>query len=227
MWVSTCSECSRRWQGNPFYVTVILNTCWRRPPAWVCCNISSSKSTLEMSIWAVHLSLSIPDLHLEWETTFSLEGCNKIQQTFEKEKLIVGILGGIFPATDQLHHLIGLNPGRHLLGQQICSSKPFNTTALQDKASEYSPPFKTQMCVSISLFTSTSWGTFETLLVGKETRNISCMKLQSTNQCVSINEPGFHTLYCLYSAGKQFSIKANWSNALYFFFKQYYRFLPQ
>lgn len=121
----------------------------------------------------------------------------------------MGIFGDYFLVTIQLHHLIGLDPGHHLLGQQKHSSKPINTTALQDGVSEYSLPFKTRMCLSISLFTSTSWGAGETLLVGKETRNISCMKLQSTNQYVSIKEPRFHTLCCLYSVGKQLSIKAN------------------
>lgn len=105
------------------------------------------------------INMLLSDLHLEWETTFCLEGCNKIQQTSEKEKPIVGIFGGIFPTIDQLHHLIGLDPGCHLLGWQKCSSKSFNTTALQERASEYSLHFKAQMCLLISLFTSTSWGT--------------------------------------------------------------------
>lgn len=60
--------------------------------------------------------------------------------------------------TVQVHHLIGLGPGHHLLGQQEQSSKPVNTTALKNRASVYSLPFKTRMCLSISLFTSTSWG---------------------------------------------------------------------
>lgn len=47
-------------------------------------------------------------------------------------------------------------------------------------------------------------------------RNISCMKLQSTNRYVSINKPGCHTLCCLYPVGKQLSITANWSNVLSF-----------
>lgn len=209
--------------GQPILcVTVTSNTCWRSPPAWLCCNTSCSKFTLagDVHLGRAFINMLLPDLHLEWQTTFYLEGRNRIQQTSEKEKPVVGIFGGIFPVTDQLHHLIGLDPGRHLLGQQKCSSKPCNTTALQNRVVNI--PFLSKLgCVYRFLYSPAPHGAhFETLLVGKETRNISCMKLQSTNQYVSINKPGFHTLCCLYSAGKQFSIKANWSNALYFLFKQ-------
>lgn len=113
----------------------------------------------EMSTCAVHLSTCYltcnwnKKLHSTWKDVI------KSSRPSTKEKPVVGIFGGIFPVTDQLRHLIGLDPGCHLLGQQIHSSKPVNTTALQDRASEYSLPFKTWMCLSISLFTSTSWGT--------------------------------------------------------------------
>lgn len=70
----------------------------------------------------------------------------------------MGIFGDYFLVTVQLHHVIGLDPGHHVLGQQEHSSKPINTTALKDGVTEYSLPFKTRMCLSILLFTSTSWG---------------------------------------------------------------------
>lgn len=174
----------------------------------------------EMSTCAMHLSTSYyltytwnEKLHSTWKDII------KSRRPSEMEKPVGGIFGHIFPDTDQLHHLIGLDSSCHLLGQKKCSSKSFNTTALQDRTSEY-PSFQ-NWCVYRFLYSPAPHGAhFETLLVGKETRNIPCMKLQSTNQYVSINEPGFHTLCCLDSAGKQFSIKANWSNALYFLFKQ-------
>lgn len=75
------------------------------------------------------------ELHATWKDLI------KSSRPSEKEKPVGGIFGRIFPDTDQLHHLIGLDLGCHLLGQKKCSSKPFNTTALQDRTSEY-PSFQ-------------------------------------------------------------------------------------
>jgi len=71
----------------------------------------------------------------------------------------VGIFVDYFLFTVQLCHLIDLDAGHHLLGQQQHSSKPINTPALKDGVSEYSLPFKTRMCLLISLFTS--WGVLQ------------------------------------------------------------------
>lgn len=92
VWVSTHSECSRRWQGSPYFVTVTSNTCWRSPPAWVCCNTSCSKFTLAGDVHLCHafINMLLPDLHLEWETTCYLEGSNKLQQTLWKGKACWG-----------------------------------------------------------------------------------------------------------------------------------------
>lgn len=94
-------------------------------------------------------------LHSSWKDI------KKSSRPSEKKrtKHVVGIFGDYFLVIVQLHHLIGLDPGHHLLGQQKHSSNPIKTTALQVGASEYSLPVKTRMCLSISLFTSTSWGT--------------------------------------------------------------------
>lgn len=140
-------------------------------------------------------------LHSTWKDE------RKSSRPSAKEKPLVGIFGGIFPVTDQFHHLIGLDPGRHLNKNALQSP----LIPLHYKTGQVNIPFLSKLgCVYRFLCSPAPHGAhFETLLVGKETRNISCMKLQSTNQYVSINEPGFHTLCCLYSAGKQFSIKAN------------------
>lgn len=157
---STYSECSRRWQGNPLYTIVSSNACCRNTPAWFWYSMFCSRFTLaeEVYLCCAFITTLLPDLHLEWETTFYLEGYNKSSRPSEKRrrKRVVGIFEDYFLA--QLRHLTGLDPGHHLLGQKEHSWKPFNTTALQDRVSEYSLPFKTRMCLSISLFTSTSWG---------------------------------------------------------------------
>lgn len=59
----------------------------------------------------------------------------------------MGIFGDYFLVTVPLHPLLSSNPGHHLLDQQERSSKPINTSALKDRASEYSLHFKTRMCL--------------------------------------------------------------------------------
>lgn len=86
-------------------------------------------------------------------TTFYLERYNRQNPAdpLKRRKHVVGIFGDYFLLTVQLHHLIGLDPNQHFLGQQKHSSKAINTTVLQDGTSEYSLPFRTSMCLSISI----------------------------------------------------------------------------
>lgn len=147
--------------GDPFYVIVSSNTCWRNPPAWFWCSMFCSKFTLtEVYSCCAFINMVLPDLQLESKTTFYLERYNRQNPAdpLKRRKHVVGISGDYFLVTVQLDHLIGLDPKQHFSGQQKHSSKAINITVLQDGTSEYSLPFETSMCLSISLFTSTSWG---------------------------------------------------------------------
>lgn len=116
-------------------------------------------SLWQMSTCAMHLSTCYyltytwnEKLHPTWKDII------KSSRPSEKEKPVGGIFGGVFPDTDQLHHLTGLDPSCHLLGQKNALQSPL--TPLHYKTGRVNTlPFKTWMCLSISLFTSTSWGT--------------------------------------------------------------------
>lgn len=148
--------------NDPFYRRASSNTYRRNPPSDSGAMRYAPGSFQQKSTCAVFINMLLHHLHHEWETMFLWKDIiNKIQQTlWNGGSMLWEYLEIIFLLV--YHQLMDSDPGHHCLGeQQEHSSKPTNTTALQYRASEFSLPFRTKMCLLISLFTSTLWGVLQ------------------------------------------------------------------